>query len=385
MTRGRDARRQDLGAASPPGKRMVMSGPPPGRLFGLAHLVLGALAGVLLLAGCPSTSPIEVTVSSGQTNRPTTTEEILAQAKREGEVNWYTSLTGEDARKIADSFMAQYPFLNCRVVRSGTFEIVRRVQTEISRGEVEADVLHVLDPGGFVTLQQAGHLYRYQSSQAKYLASEMRSTDYWYACRAVATAMAVRKGSKLRPRKWSEVPSLPADVRVGIKDAETSGSAYVTYYLIREKYGCFFWQEVERRHPRVYRSEDEMLAALGRGEVDLLVGVMANSLVADSGAEILWPADGAPMVLGPVGILAGAPHPNAAKLFVDFLLSHTGQGLIRDVTGAYPARPGLGPPRGLPPFGEIALLRPTAPWDLYTELRDYLQAEFNEIFRPSSE
>jgi len=348
-------------------------------------LVAAALGAVVLVAGCPSSSPIEVTVSSGPTSSPTTRDEILAQAKREGEMNWYTSLAGEKADKIAERFMEQYPFITCRVVRSGTFEILRRVQAEISRGEVQADVVHVLDPGAFVALQQAGHLYRYRSSQAKYLPPEMRSGDYWNACRVVVTVLATRREAGVRVDSWADLTRLPPDTRVGIKDAETSGSAYATYYLVREKYGYALWEHVAHLHPRVYRSESEMLAALERGEVDLLAGVMANTLTTENDVRVIWPSDGAPVVLGPVAILEGAPHPNAAKLFVDFLLSHTGQELIRDVTGAYPARPGLAPPPDLRPLEQIPTLRTRAPWELYTQLRDYLQSEFNEVFRPSSE
>jgi iron(III) transport system substrate-binding protein len=340
---------------------------------------------LILLTGCPPSAPIEVTVSSGQGRQPTTRDEILAQAKREGEVNWYTSLPAEDARKIAEGFMSQFPFITCHVVRSGTFEIVRQVQTEIARGDVTADLLHVLDPGAFVTLQQAGHLYRYQSSQAKYLPPEMRASEYWNACRAVVTVIAVRPDSSLAISKWADVPTLGKSIRVGIKDAGTSGSAYATYYLLREKYGYEFWKRLAACRPRIYRSEDEMLAALEHGEVDVLAGVMANSLALNGRARIIWPQDGVPMVVGPMGILAGAPHPNASKLFVDFLLSHTGQALIRDVTGAYPVRPGLAPPKGLRPLTSVSVLSPRAPWELYTALRDFLQAEYNEIFRPTSE
>jgi len=353
----------------------------------LGRILLAAVVFVALVAsgGCPPPQPIEVTVSSGQSNRPTTREEIVTQARREGELNWYTSLPDDDARQIAKAFTEQFPFIVCRTVRSGTFEIVRRIQSEVARGEVEADVLHVLDPGVFVSLHQAGQLYRYQSTQAKYLPPELRAAEAWNACRVVVTVIALRKDSPLKITKWSDLTTLPSSMRVGVKDAATSGSAYTTYYLLREKYGYSFWYSIAERDPRVFRSEDEMLTALERGEVDVLAGVMADTLLIDKRARIVWPADGVPVVLGPVGILAGAPHPNAAKLFVDFLLSRTGQELIRSVTGAYPARPGLAPPEGLRPLSEISTLQSRAPWDLYTGLRDYLQSEYNEIFRSSSE
>lgn len=366
---------------------------PPPRSLEAGHVrpcqrqayVLALAAALLMLAGCPPSTPIEVTVSSGRQDQPKSRDEIVAQAKREGEVNLYTSLPAEHARRIAQKFMDRFPFIACRVVRSGTFEILRRVQTEINRGDVRADVLHVLDPGAFVMLQQAGHLYRYASSQAKYLPPTLRYAEYWNACRTVATVIATRAADNLQVRTWLDILDLPASVRVGIKDAETSGSAYATYFLLREKYGYHFWQALARRHPRIYRSEEEMLRALAGGEVDLLAGVMANTASAKPNVRVIWPTDGAPMVVAPIAILSAAPHPNAAKLFVDFLLSHTGQELIRDVTGAYPARPDVAPPAGLRPLSSVPVLRPRAPWELYMAIRDYLQPEYSDIFRPTSE
>ena len=347
----------------------------------VAAAVFAAVAG----GGCLSKEPVEVKISAGEARRAMSRDEILAQAKREGEVSFYTSLPHRQAEEIARRFMKHFPFLTCRVVRSGTFEIVRRVQGELSRGEVKADVLHVLDPGVFVSLEEAGRLYRYQSSQAKYLSPSLRSPGYWNTCRIVVTVMAKRKGWAVRIGKWRDVLGLPEQVRIGIKDAETSGSAYATYYLLREKYGYAFWQAVAERGVEIYRSEAEMLRALREGEVDLLLGVMAHTAAAAEDVEVIWPADGAPMVIGPVAIVAGAPHPNAAKLLVDFLLSYSGQEIVRDVTGAYPARADVAGPRALRPLSSLAVLRPRAPWELYTALQDYLQAEYHDFFRPSSE
>ncbi len=354
-------------------------------ILSLAGLAVLAVVAAAVLGGCPPEQPIEVRISAGEERRAMSRDEILAQAKREGEVTFYTSLPQQQAEEIAQHFMQHFPFLTCRVVRSGTFEIVRRVQGELNRGEVNADVLHVLDPGVFVSLQEAGRLYRYQSSQAKYLPPSLRSPSYWNACRIVVTVLAWRADKPLKLRRWRDITSLPRSVRIGIKDAETSGSAYATYYLLREKYGYSFWEAIAARRPQIYRSEAEMIAALRSGEVDLLVGVMAHTAAAAEGVRVLWPEDGVPMIIGPLAIIAGAPHPNAAKLLVDFMLSYTGQEMVRDVTGAYPARPDVPGPRNLEPFSALDVLRPRAPWDLYTALQDYLQAEYHDLFRPSSE
>lgn len=342
-------------------------------------------AAVITSGGCPQPRPLQVTINASPSATPASQEEILAQARRERELDWYTSLPAADAQAIASRFMQKYPFITCRVTRSSTFEIVQRIQNEIARGQVVGDVLHVLDTGVFVNLQQAGQLYRYESPESKSLQRTLREPGYWAACRVVVTALAVREGHAIKLKSWDDLPDLPGSVRIGIKDAETSGSAYATYYLLRDKYGYSFWERLAARRVRIYRSEVDMLAALRRGEVDVLAGIMAEPASREPGVRLIWPADGAPVVLGPIAVLAAAPHPNAAKLFVDFVLSREGQALIRDVSGGYPAREDLEPPRGLPPLRTIAVLWPRTRWELYTALQDTLQAEYHDLFRPSAE
>lgn len=355
--------------------------------FGLSFALVGILAGaaMVLLGGCPQPRPLEVTINAGPSAAPSSQQEIIAQARRERELDWYTSLPALDAQAIAQRFMQKYPFITCRVTRSSTFEIVQRVQNEIDRGQVMADVLHVLDTGVFVKLQESGQLYRYESPESKLLPPSLRSPGYWAACRVVVTALAVREGETLRPRSWSDLLNLPRQTAIGIKDAETSGSAYATYYLLRDKYGYSFWTRLANRRVRIYRSEVEMLAGLRRGEVDVLAGIMAEPASREPGVRLLWPEDGTPVVLGPIALLAAAPHPNAGKLFVDFVLSREGQALLRDVSGGYPAREDLAPPKGLPPLHDLPVLWPRTRWDLYTALQDTLQAEYHDLFRPSAE
>jgi len=356
------------------------------RPFRQSMAAVAVVAGMMVaLGGCPQPRPLEVTINAGPSALPVSQEEILAQARRERELDWYTSLPAQDAHAIARRFMQKYPFLTCRVTRSSTFEIVQRVQNEISRGQVVADVLHVLDTGVFVNLQQSGQLYRYEAPESKSLPPALRSPGYWAACRVVVTALAIREGERLKLEAWSDLLNLPLDTAIGIKDAETSGSAYATYYLLRDKYGYSFWERLAVRHVRIYRSEVDMLAGLRRGEVDVLAGIMAEPASREPGVRMIWPKDGAPIVLGPIAVLAAAPHPNAGKLFVDFVLSREGQALIRDVGGGYPAREDLEPPRGLPDLKNMPVLWPRAPWELYTALQDTLQAEYHDLFRPSAE
>ena len=62
----------------------------------------------------------------------------------------------------------------------------------------------------------------------------------------------------------------------------------------------------------------------------------------EQGAPVAWVTtlDPVTVSLHPIGIAAKAPHPNAAKLFVDFILSKDGQQLLLSIERT-PARPGI--------------------------------------------
>ena len=74
--------------------------------------------------------------------------------------------------------------------------------------------------------------------------------------------------------------------------------------------------------------------------------------------EIVYPAEGTPLVPGQAGVLKSSPHPNAARLFANFLFSQECQQLMIDVGGLRSFHPKtvLKPDRK--PLSEIKLLRP---------------------------
>jgi iron(III) transport system substrate-binding protein len=342
------------------------------RLFLAAAIVLGVS---IFFTGCPAPRTLEVKTQQGANPNEINVDE----AKREGEVVWYTSMSERNAKPIADKFMEQYPFITCHVTRASTFQIVQRIEGEF-KTTPRADVLHVLDPAVFVSLEQDGRLYHYLSSYAAKIPTNEQSSGYWSSCRAEVTVLAFRPGDTTPVTSWADLfPKLPPKAIIGLKDAEKSGSAYATYYLLREKYGYSFWDRMKKLQWRIYRTDRDMIAALQRGEVSVLAGVMADS-AAKAGLRIVWPTDGAPLVIGPVAILATAPHPNAAKLFEDFLLSERGQTQLRDLTGAYGTLPGLAPPGKLLPLSKVPVLSPKASWDLYTALQPSLQDEYATNF-----
>lgn len=361
---------------------------------GLAAIGTATLA-LALLSGCPppGDSDIRVTVSSsGESAQELSREEITALARREAEVWWYTSLPEEQAQAYLARFERAYPFITAHLVRGSTFDIVRRIDRELARGEVRADAIHVLDPAVFDDLRRRGELYSHDSTHARHFPPEYQDAGQWTAMRAVTICIAYdtsRLSASEAPSTWLDLLKPKWGGRIGLKDAQTGGSAYSQYYLLREEYGVYFWRQMAAQRPQLFRSSADTLRALTSGRIDLAGGILGYSVYGaiEEGMTVapVWPDDGVPMTIGPLAVLSRAPHPHAATLFMDWALSKEGQQAIVEISGCYSLRDDVAPPPGRPDLSDINILAQDGSWMEYRTRQDRLQTEYSRLFHPESE
>lgn len=353
-----------------------------------------AVVATALLAGCPprDEAPIRVSVNPGAGEKARTPEEIQELAKAEGELTWYTSLSERDAQAFLSQFSKKYPFIRTQLVRGGSFTIAEQVAAEIAAGRVQGDVLHLLDPATFVGLRNQGSLLAYDSPEARDIPGAYKDPGYWAGMRAVTLGIAYdtrRLGKEQAPQRWEDLLQPRFKGKLGLKDAETAGAAYALVFLLRERYGTAFWERMGAQQPKVYKTVAQLQEALQRGEITVAAGDVGGGEseggTAPAGLAFVWPKDAVPMMVGPVAILAGAAHPNCARLFEDFLLSDAGQRLVVQQLGDYALRPSVGPPAGRAPLASLRLVVPSAGWSDYAAKRDLLRKEFSELMGAGGE
>ena len=367
------------------------------RKVGGTGAILSAIAVFLVigLTGCPppTENEIRVTVTAdGRSAMELTQEEIVALARREGELWWYTSLPEAQAREFLARFERARPFITTHLVRGSTFEIVRRVDSELARGELRADVLHVLDPAAFDDLRRRGELYSHDSMHSRDFPPQYQEPGQWGPMRAVTITMAYdtrRMSAEEAPRTWKALLETEWEGRVGLKDAQTGGSAYAQYYHLRDEYGLAYWREMAQHRPLIHRSSADTLRALTAGEIDIAGGILGYSVyqaVQDGlPVEEIWPEDGVPVMIGPVAVLSRAPHPHAGILFMDWALSREGQEAIVEISSGYSLRDDVDPAPGRPSLSELNLLQQRGTWSEYRTRQERLQYEYSRLFHPEAE
>ena len=95
--------------------------------------------------------------------------------------------------------------------------------------------------------------------------------------------------------------------------------------------------------------------------------------------EMVYPAEGIPVVVGPNGLFKAAPNPNAARLFQSFSFTPECQQLCIDIGGLRSAHPQAKEKPGRTPLKEIKLMKDDAA--AVEKTSDEIKARYSKIFR----
>ncbi len=288
----------------------------------------------------------------GLTSSWASTPETIEAAKKEGEVVWYGGGSGKEDEAVGQGFTRKYPFIQAKKFRIQSQTMIARFEAESVSGKHVADIVRTTDWYIYVA-KQKGLLTKYDSPERKYYSAEFKDPEGYYT--AVWKYLhVIAYNTKLVPK--AEVPRSYEDLldprwkgKIGFVDPVSASGItwFVNQLRMRgETEGLEFMRKLAAQNVSL-RSSSTLLANLvAAGELPIaldLYGYQVEQLKKE-GAPINWVAL-EPAVVHTVlaGISRYAPHPNAAKLFMDYLLSEEGQRIYLsfdyEVTrqGLYPA------------------------------------------------
>jgi len=130
------------------------------------------------------------------------------------------------------------------------------------------------------------------------------------------------------PKTWLEAMDPKWAEAISVK-VSNSGLQHVEWYVLRQLYGNDFWQKLAPLKPHAFDSYVQQFDRLvnGQDKVALTAQYSGYLILKGKGApvEFIYPPDGLIATAEPWGVIKEAPHPEAAKLFLDWFLSVPGQ------------------------------------------------------------
>ena len=266
---------------------------------------------------------------------------VIDASKREGEVVYYASMNLSEANAVIADFEKRYPFLKVKLQRTGSEKLLSRVLTEFRAKKTFADVIQTVE-FSMHTLSRSGVLARYVPVSNSFYPKDFKEDGFWttvyynpyvtaYNTRMVPARQLPKTYDALLDPKWKG--TLLMD---GTKADWFAGMLQI----MGQERGLKYMRELAKQQPSP-REGHELLAQLvvaGEGAFDINIPAASVERMKERGAPIDWTALGSvPAIMVGSGVATGAPHPNAAKLFLEFCLSREGQKLMQS-PGRHSAR-----------------------------------------------
>jgi iron(III) transport system substrate-binding protein len=293
-----------------------------------------ALASFLVLSPSPASAQPSTVETIANYSGPDRQSMLEAGAKREGGVLLYT--TGTQIKPLIDRFEAKYPYLRVELARASAADTARKVLEEYRAGFEKVDAFELASPG-LVLPRDEGILQPFRSPEfPAFAADAIEAGRHWVVVRESYTGIGFN--TKLlpvekAPKTYSDLIDPQWKGRMAISGITTTAVNWVGTMVII--HGADFVHKLGGQDIRIYNITGRALANLmAAGEV-MLSPTIYNSHVAASskkGAPLAWNAPGpVPVTDTGVALARKAPHPHAAMLFADFLMSKEGQVLYQEL------------------------------------------------------
>jgi len=291
-------------------------------------------------------------------------------ARREGQVTWYAGqLSAEPAEAVGNAFTARYPGVRVNVVRTTSQVAFQRLSQDRRAGVAQCDVLSSTDHGHSAFLKREGALLEYRPRNAAGLLDFVRNAadpdGFFHVFYIGVHPIGRHKGQVSdaeAPRSWTDLLDPKWRNRLAVGHPGYSGAIGGWAVMMRKLYGWDYFTRLERNRPQIGRSSIDPVTTLNAGERAVGVAVpSATTLLSISRGnplELIYPSDGTVVVPSPSCIQRNAPHPNAAKLFMEFA---TGPEYFR-VTRRFfneSLRADVPPPDGAARLDSVPVLVPT--------------------------
>jgi iron(III) transport system substrate-binding protein len=275
---------------------------------------------------------------------PANYQQLIDAAKKEGKVVIYATTDTKSADPIIKDFEALYPGIKVEYNDLNSTELYNRFIGEAAAGGGTGDVTWSSAMDLQVKLVQDGNALAYKSPEAKNLPTWANWKDTALGTTYEPISILYNK----RLLKEDEIPKSHADLvrllanpkfkgKIVTYDPERSGVgfSYLTQDLKNNPKG--FWDmagALGRAGVKVYTSTGAMMEKVSSGEALLGYNIIGSyaflKAKKDPSIGYVYPSDYTVVMSRVMFISKHAKNPNAAKLWVDYILSSRGQQVISD-------------------------------------------------------
>jgi len=263
------------------------------------------------------------------------TAKLIEGAKREKEVVIYGTMDLRGANLFNDKFREKYPFVDVKLNRFGSGNLVPRAVAEVRAGKHLSDILQT-NSLGLHFLRKEGILGHYVSPEDRFYPKQFKDQGYWTTTNMNVHVVAYNTRLIARERLPRTYEDFLNPVWRGkiVLDASEQWFALMVQIMGKDK-GLKYIAALAKQNVLLRRESSALraqLIAAGEAPMDIDSTLGPVDQLKKRGAPIDWFTVGpVPVVTSAHGVASRPLHPNAARLYVDFVLSQAGQRLVLDI------------------------------------------------------
>lgn len=254
----------------------------------------------------------------------------------------YTSMKESLIGGIVEGFKAKNPGIEVDWQSAGAGKIMAKIEAERQAGHLMADIIWTSEVPDFYQMKADGLLEQYQPAGFDELLNPFDDYDGSFTAARLGTLGIVININKVQtpPAGWEAVATDPLYKNsFGIADPALSGTALMSIALLEKQFG---WDYIVRLHDNgatKSKGSGRVIDDTADGVLNACLGVdyiTAGKIDKGSPLKMIYPKE-LIMVPSPVAIFKDADHMDAAKKFVDYLVSQEAQQMVANA-GTVPVR-----------------------------------------------
>jgi len=356
-----------------------------------------------------ATVPVTTTVTKTETLTTTVTEtapaipplidqpmdKIVEGARKEGKLLIYGSMPEAVYKPLIDYFKTKYPFLEVEHFRATSTKLTEKFMAEASAGIFNPDVITLSEISLMMMLARKGLLQPWHHPELEKFWAPAQNPLGYYCSPALEYFTVIQYNKRLV--RDEEAPTSYMDLldpkwygKIGWVDPRASPVAFMQYYGIRTTIGLDWHKAFAKQKPKLYPSAVPLSAAVAAGELPIglaesMTGYI-RQIIEAAPVSLNVPKEGVIIGYHLAALPIKVPHPNAAKLWIDFLLREETHRWIEENFPLMSLREGIGLTKKIvvnPPiksYTELNIWPINWEYTADVKVRESLYKEFEEIY-----
>lgn len=253
----------------------------------------------------------------------------------------YTSMKESMIGEIAKAFAKKHPDIKLDYQSAGAGKLMAKIAAERESGKILADVLWTSEVPDFYQLKGQGLLLPYTPADIKALRNPFTDYDGSFTAVRLGT-LGIAYNTRLikeAPKTWQDLQKPAFKGAYGIANPALSGTAYMSVAILAKQFGWGYFEALRANGAKMGKGSGNVVDDTASG--DLVASLAVDYITLDKidkGATLALVFPPEMLVIpSPITIFKGSPNAEAAKKFVDFVLSKEGQTIIAE-EGTLPVR-----------------------------------------------